>query len=345
MTATTGISGFGNTQIGVETTPGASTDLPTTHWRGEGVLKDLTEVRFIKQKIGVLGGTLKSYIPKNGSEVTLSGDAAFETLPYIFNAAFYGVDATTDAGSCRVRTWSAQYTSTDLLASTDLDTLVIETGDNIACERSHFHYVREYTLSASAGEAVQINAILPGQQCSTTTAYTSVGATDFSNAWNAILSDNSICYIDPSTDTPGTTRKSVTMLDWNLKHVTGWQQFDAKDGRTDFGDVKHVDDEIELTVRFEHNANAETERAAWRAQTERVVRIDVAGPALATTDANHSTYLLRLDCYGKWASFGADGLEEQNGDNIYTGVLHIARADNVSKKMDVTVISETGTLP
>jgi hypothetical protein len=344
--ATTGITALGKTLIGVEALAGASTDAVTTHWRGIGTLKDRREIVFPPQRVGRLGGTTRSYTPKTGAEIVLEDEATFEYLPYIFNAGIYAATGTTDASSGITRTWAVQSASSDPIVTTDLATLVIENGDNVDAEIARFCYVREWTLSGTQGQSVHISATLDGRAPSTAT-FTAVGATDFENPFETILTSMGTLYIDPSTDTAGTTQKTLTLIDFSLRHTTGWVPLAAKDGRTDFSDIKRIDDEMMLDVTFEHNSIAVAEKAAWRAETERVVRLKFEGSALATTDAG-ATYdkkTLILDCYGKWATFGAEGLEEVDGDNVYRGTLRVAYAQSGANKCSIVTVNELAALP
>ena len=70
---TVGVSALGRTQIGIEAVAGSSTDAPTTIWTGTGIGKDMLKVTFPKQKVGVFGGTSRSYIAETGGEVLLEG--------------------------------------------------------------------------------------------------------------------------------------------------------------------------------------------------------------------------------------------------------------------------------
>lgn len=345
--ANTGVTALEKTLIGVEALAGATTDTVTTHWRGMGKIKDRREVVFPPERVGVVGGTTRSYIPRTGGEVTLEGDATFEQLCYIFNAGIYLATATTDASSGLTRLWTVQATSTDPMQTTDLGTLVVESGDNIDVEIERFCFVREYTLSGSQGAGMQISATLQGRAPSTSTAFTAVTTTDLENPAETILFSKVAMYIDDSTGTIGTTQKSETIMDFSLKHTTGWVAKDAKDGRLDFTDIKRIDDEMVIDVAFEHNSVAIVEKAAWRAETERAIRFQFNGSALTTTDAGvtYDTKALRIDVYGKWATFGAEGLEEQDGDNIYRGSFKVARSSLAAAKAAISIANELATLP
>lgn len=341
----TGVTALSNTQIGLEASAGGTTDAPTTHWRGIGTLKDRQETVFPPERVGKFGGTTRSYIPRTGGEVMLDGEALYEQLPYIFNAGIYLTTATTDTGSGYIYQWNVQSASTDPIATTDLGTLVIEQGDNNDAEIARFGFVREFTLTGSQGEAMTVSATLQTRAPSTST-FTAVGTSDFDNPAETVLFSKVALYIDDSTGTIGSTQVTETILDFSLKHTTGWVELPARDGRTDFSNIKHIDDEIMLDMTWEHNTNASTEKAKWRAQTERAIRIEWTGAALSST-GTYSTKLLRLDFVGKWSAFAAEGLEEQDGDNVVKGTFRAASttAGSAYNKATYTIVNELATLP
>lgn len=342
-----GVTALEKTLIGVEASAGGTTDVPTTYWRGMGKIKDRQEVVNPPERVGKIGPTTRSYIPRTGSEVPLDGDATFEQLAYIFNAGIYAATGTTDTSSAITRTWTVQASSSDPLATTDLNTLVVESGDNNESETAKYVFIREYTLAGAQGAGMTIAAVGQGRAPTTNTAFTAVGDTDLENPCETILVSKGYLYIDPSTDTAGTTAKSETLLDFSFKHTTGWVELPARDGRTDFSSIKHVDDEMMLDVTFEHNGVATAEKAAWRAQTERVIRLKFLGSPLTTTDAGatYDTKAFVLDLYGKWSSFGAEGLEEQDGDNVYRGTFKVGYSPAAAKKAVITLVNEVATLP
>lgn len=342
-----GVTALEKTLIGIEALAGASTDVVTTYWRGMGKIKDRRETVFPPEKVARFGGTARSYVPRTGGEVTLEGDATYEQLGYIFQTAIYTTTPTTDASSGVTYTWNVQSASTDSYASTDLSTLVVESGDNAGMELAHYAFCKSFSLSGKQGEGLQISATYECQAPSTSSAFTAVSSTDLDRTIETILFSKGYLYIDPSTDPAGTTQVTETMLEATLNYTSGWVSLPARDGRLDFSNIKRVDDEITLDISFEHNGTAETEKTAWRNQTERVVRLKFLGNALSTTDAGatYDTKALVIDMWGKWSNFGAEGLEEQDGDNIYKGTFKICYCASADKKMTIALVNELTALP
>lgn len=342
----TGVTALEKTLIGVESPNG--TGNVTTHWRGTGKIKDRRTVVFPPQRVGKIGGITNGYTPKTGGEVLLEDVATFQNLCYLFNAGIYATSPTTDTSSAQIRTWNVQTSSSDPLSSSDLVCLAVESGDNNAAEKVQYAFVREYTETGKQGEGLQVSATLESRSPSTCT-FTAVTDTDFQNPAQPILCSMVSLAIDPSSDTPGTTPKTLTYLEHTLRHTTGWVAQPARDGRTDFSDLKRIDDEMLLDVVFEHNGVALAEKDAWKNQTERVIQLKFTGNALTSTDAgatyDHYEYIRKM--YGTWQTFGAEGLEEQDGDNIYRGTFRVAHAINsgAAYKAIVVLVNESSALP
>lgn len=340
-----GVTALEKTLIGVELSAGSTTDVVTTHWRGTGKIKDRQERVYPPERVGRVGGTTRSYVARTGGEIPLETEAlSFEQLPYILNAGIYSTTPTTDTGSGYVWTWNVQSASTDAYATTDLATLVIESGDNNDVEIARYCFVREFTVSGKQGEALTLSSVLQSRAPSTSSGFTAVGSTDLENPCEAIIFSKCALYVDDSTGTAGSTALTETILDMTLKHTTGWVELPARDSRLDFSSIKHIDDEIMLDVTFEHNTNAASEKAKYRAGTERVIRLQFAGSTL-TSGGTYTTKLYRMDLYGSWMTFGNEGLEEQDGDNILKATFRCAYSPSADKKATYIVVNEVQTLP
>ena len=332
-----GIRALHRIWLGQEAVAGvADTSSPSVVWRGTGVLDDTRETVFPDENVGILGGVNRSYVPMLGSEINLEGDATFQQLAYIFEAAFY--KATPGGAPGYLRTYDWQVSSTDKMATTDLATLVVEGGDNQRTERARFGFVREFTLSGAASEAWQISATTQMRELVPlgATSVTPTSDVTLQTVETALFSKTKL-YIDPSTDTPGTTEKANTLLNASLNVTTGWQAMMTASGRLDFTDIKHVGGEGTLEVTFEHDGSANTEQDAWRAQLPRVVRLECEG--------SDSDISLVIDAYGKWENF--EPLGEQDGNNIATGTLRIGtEADpDVLKRLVIALSNKLATLP
>jgi hypothetical protein len=339
-----GIKALRRIQGGAEGTAG--TKVPATWiWRGTGVGKDNRETTFVEEDIGLLGDANRTYVAKTGGEITMEAPASFEQLGYTYQSGLYVTTPTTDASSAKIWEWNSQITSTDPIATTDLQTYSMEFGDNAQCEYMTYVFTREYKLSGSVGAALMTSATMEGRE---------VGTTDFTPTTDitlgtpeTILFSNGSLFIDNVTSSTdiGQTQVSQTLFAGELNHVTGWKGYPAADGRTDFSFIKRVKDEITLSLTFEHNSSAAAEKSAWRNQTERCIRLMFVGSALSTTDAT-ATYDKKtfiIDLWGKWESF--DALTDNDGNDQVTGLFRAGYSILAGKKARFIVVSELAALP
>ncbi len=337
---TNGVKALRRIQLGQEVSAGGSTDIASTVWRGTGVIVDNRETTFPVEDIGILGGTSRSYVAMTGGEIALEGDATFEQLPHIFNAGIYKATPTTDVdGSGYIYSYNMQAASTDPIEITDLQTYVIEGGDNNEAEIMRYCFVRQFSLSGGAGEALQVSAQFEGREVEGDYTYTAGVAIP---TVETILFSKATVYIDAATvATTDLVAMSNTVLAMNLDVTTGWQAVRTADGRLDFSFIKRAADSGTLQITFEHNASASLMKEVWRDQEETRVRIVFEGSALTTAGAyTYKTFI--IDAYGKWESF--DSLGEQDGNDIVTGTLRIAYTQ-AAKKLDLIVVNELAAMP
>ena len=334
-----GISALNQVQIGQETTAGTKVT-PTTLWRGMGMIKDNTEIEFLDENIGIAGGALRSRIPATGGEIPLAGGFTFEQGGYVFQSGFYSTSPTTDTSSAKIWTWTVQTGSTDPIETTDLKTLTIRAGDNQQAEFMSYCFTREFTLSGRVGEGLDITATMEGR---------AVGTTDFETGLaiptvEDVLFTNGLLYLDATTDI-GTTQVSQTLFSVDLTITTGWKGYKAADGRTDFSFAKWTGSDIMLNVTFEHNSTAVTEKANWRNETERALRLQFNGSALSTTDAaaTYDKKALVVDLWGKWESF--DAISDEDGNNHVTGTFHAGYSSTGANKARFIIVNELASLP
>jgi hypothetical protein len=202
-----------------------------------------------------------------------------------------------------------------------------------------FGFVPEFNLSGNAAEAMAINATLQGREVVGGQSYTASLAIP---TVESILFTKGKLYINPTTDSVGTTLVSNTMISADLSMVTGWQAVMTADGRLDFSFIKRIADEITLAITYEHNGSATAEKAAWRNQTERAIRLIFEGSAL--TSAGAYTYkTLIIDLWGKYSSF--DALTDQDGNDVVVANFRAAYSSTAANKARFTIVNDLATLP
>jgi hypothetical protein len=199
-------------------------------------------------------------------------------------------------------------------------------------------FVREFSLTGEQGAAWMVAATVEGQAVSTTTFTASLSYPTV----ETILFSKTKLYIDPSSDTIGTTQKSNTLLSAELNVTTGWVAIPTGDGNLYFSSVKRVGDEIELKITFEHDASSVSEKASWLSQSERGLRLIATGNALSSA-GTHGTKKLTIDLYGKWVEF--EPLDDQDGNSVVTGTFRCGYSTASSAKGSIAIVNELTALP
>ena len=321
-------------QFGKETTAGTAV-APTTIFRGWGVIKDNREVIFPEEDVGILGGTDRSYIARQWSELALpSVEATFEQLPYVFEAGVKSVAAgvVDTGGSGYVYSYAASTT-----AQNTTKTYTFEGGDDQQAEIFDYGFVKHFNLSGSGQGALMMSSDWTGQASSNTsfTAALSIPAVD------EIIVNNASLYIDDSGGTIGSTAVSNTLFSIDLDWTTGLQEFWAVDGSLDFSLTKFTRDDIVLAMTYEHNTTSVLEKAKYRAGSTRLVRLLFNGPQLTTTGT--FTYkTLRVDLAGVYEDWSV--LEDQDGNDVVTATLRVRYSSADALKANIVVVNELSAL-
>jgi len=323
----------------------ATTDqgAPTTDnwyvWRGTGTLQDTSVVNFVSEDVGYLSGLDRTYIPFTGGILNLEEtEANFTQTGYILDSGFYEATPTTDTGTGTgyIRTYTLP--TTVAKASTDLQTYYFKAGDNNEVEEAGFGFVPEFTLSGTAGEAWKLNATYETRNVSTSTA--GFEASPTLPTVEEMLFTKTTLYIDSTGSTFGGTEVASTLLAAQLSVNTGWQSVHNASGQTYFGYIKQVMPEITLNVTFEHNTSAAAEKTYWRAQTVRLIRLNIFGSALTAAGA-HTYHTLNIDLTGKWETF--DKIGEQNGNDVITGTFRARYNTTAASFVIFTLVNQTAT--
>ena len=309
----TGIRALQKIALGIESTstPGTLV-VGTTRWRGMGMLQDNLENIFPEEAAGNLGGSNLQYIASYGGEVELTQDATFEQLPYVLTCGITSLVAGVQDGAGTGYIYTYPFATTSV---TDVNTLTIIGGDNIARESLGYSFVPQFSLSGNGGEALALSATFRGQQVS---PYVTADTSTIPSVEQIIFSLGKL-YIDEDTGTIGTTQVSQTLLGMTLNVTTGWQEVHTADGVRTFSFIKQAAPEILLDVTFEHNASAVAEIAKWRAGSPRLIKLLFEGATLAGAGTTYSKKTLVVNLAGKWERFNK--IDEQNGNDIVTGTF------------------------
>lgn len=334
-----GIKKMMKVQLGRETTAGTAV-AATAIWRGTGAPEDKRVIEFPEEDVGYLGGTDRSECVSIAGAITLSQSATFEQIGYPFQAGVKKVTSpTTDTGgSGRVYTYTFPTTTVPAI-NTDISAFTIEGGDNVQAQEMAYCVCETIRITGRPNELLQVESDWFGREWSNTTFTGAISLPSVSG----IPFNKGALYIDTAGGTLGTTLKSATLLGMELEVKTGWKPVPVGNGQLYFGFTKNVGSEVRLRITFEHNSDAETEIAAWRAQTARLIRVEFEGTALQTAGSSYDSKTLRIDLAGKWVKF--DPLGDNDGNTICVGEFLARHNATANKYAEVIVVNELASLP
>jgi len=334
-----GVRALSRTQLGLETvkgTPVAATGI----WRGPvAFLEDATEVVLSKEDVAIIGGTDRSHIPKYAGKCKFpETEATFEQLPYILSAGVKDVVSGSADGVGSGKIYDYPF---GLTAVNSVKAYTIEGYDDQQEEEAAFGTVEAFELKLEAGKAWMVSAdwfcYRPGPSTKTTLA--SLPTVE------EILTQKTKIYIDAVGGTIGTTQKTKTLLAANIKVKTGFVAYWTADGSLEFSDVKMGNEigwEIEATVTFEHDGTAVAEKAAFQAQTARLMRLQAQGAALGTP-GTYTYKTARLDLPGKWTKFSI--IESKDGNDTVTGTFVSRYNVTAALGPSILLVNELASLP
>ena len=321
-------------QIGLETTAGTEANA-TEIWRGLGVIDDQTPVEFAEEDVGLLPRTDRSYIPYVLGALRFEDVAAtYEQLPYILACGVENVQTGSADGTGSGKVYQYDFPTTQ---ENSICTATLEAGDNQQEEQFTYGFVEAFQIHGAAQEAVMMNADWKGRQVAPGT-FTAALTLD---SVEEILFQKGTLYIDTSGGTWGGTQKTQTMIAFDFSMNTGWRPQFTGDGNLYFTFKKNVGPEATLGVTFEHDATAVAIKAAYLAETEQLVRVQVQGSAL-TTAAGYTYKTLIIDLAGKWESVSP--LEDTDGNDTRSAVLRGRYNVTASDYGKIIVVNEVAAL-
>jgi hypothetical protein len=324
-------------QFGSEPSNAKGTNVAaTTIWRGMGVIEDEREIVFPEEDVGILGGTDRNYEARRWSELAMPAvEGTFEQLPYILNAGVQLVTGSADTGgSGYIWSWAASTTSQNTTR-----TYSIEGGDDQQAEEFSYGFVPSFNLSGDGQGALMMSADWVGQS---TTNASFTGALSIP-AVEEILVNDATLYIDNSGGTIGATTVGSTLFGVDLSWNTGLSEYWAVDGSKEFSLIKFTTDEIVLNMTYEHNASAVTEKAKYRDQSTRLVRLKFEGSDWTTAGTTYSKKTMIIDLAGVYEDWSV--LQDQDGNDVVTATLRCRYSSADALKAEVVIANLLSALP
>lgn len=293
-------------QLGRESSAGTAV-AATAVWRGEAT--DIEDGRTIvspgaEESIGLLVPSNRRYVSGLSAKVTLpETELTFEQVLHPLEA---GIKTATPTGASP---YTYTYAHPVTAAVNTIKTYTIETGNALAgdVQEMEYSFVEEMTFSGAYGEAWKMASSWMGRQAT---------AASFTSALTAptveeVLFSKTKLYIDATGGTIGSTQITGVLTAAQITIKTGIQQVPVGDGTLYSTVHKFVRPEItgSITIELENtNSTVATERAFYKTQTARLLRLDVAG---STSDRN-----FQFNAAVQWD--GIDTYKNDKGDTVVT---------------------------
>lgn len=158
-----------------------------------------------------------------------------------------------------------------------------------------------------------------------------------------ILFSKGSVYVDAVGGTLGATQVSNTVLDMKLDVKTGLKGQPTADGNLYFSFVKGVQPEALLTMSFEYNGSASTEKTNWETGVARKIRLQFLGSAFTTAGSAYTYKTLIIDLAGKWEKFSAR--ENRDGNSVVTATFRARYNSTADLFANIRVVNTNTSVP
>ena len=289
----------------------------TVIWRGPANIPedDRTIIR-VEEDTGQLMQSSRTFVAAEHAQMTFdSTHAVYELLGHIFDAGINSETPTADgAGTDYIREWVLGVTTNAPKFYT------LEGGDNIDVAEMAGAFVQEFTLSGTHDESVKLDSVLWNGLKYTDASFTAALALV---AVEVILFNKGKLYIDNAAF--GSTQATGIWTSFTLTVDTGYRRVPVSDGSLSAESVKNIGPSVSLNLTLESHATTAAERALFRSQTARFVRMKFEGSAFGTPGTTYSVHTLITDIRGTYSEFSI--YEDADGDNVVTATIE---ADDTS---------------
>lgn len=282
----------------------------------------------------VTGG---GFAVRKGSTFKFTGNLTYEEILYFLESGLKA-GVLTGAGPYTYTYTPTLTANAGVSMTTVTIEYVIDDGSTKHFQReSAFGVTRRFTVNIAFNQPTTIDAELfaRAEQTSTVTGSLTpvTGRTQIpSNLWKV--------FIDDSGGTIGSTQKSLLVRSATLTVTTGFEPDYTLDGLADL-DFTQVDSQMldaTLDLTMEHNANAATEIARWRAGQVFLVRLKADNGAAAA--ANKA---ITFD--GAYKYMEPPAFSQENGIEIVTMKLGLEYDATWAKAFEAIVINGLPALP
>jgi len=269
---------------------------------------------------------LRSWIGQHLVSDTLTFEEAyFEMLPFVFSCGLVGgVTATIVATGVPTanKTYGWNF-SPAMKALNNPDSFTLEKDDDVVNYECDYGMFERINIKGTINQGSEVSAVtVTGDFFAR--EWVSVGPTALSPIF-VVPINAKLCTLDIDTlwANAGDTAATNTLRAFDIDIITGLHPKMLGSANKHF-DI-HGEGVIDVvsTFTFEGNAAASAEYAAFLAQTNRAIRLELLNPSTAVTHG--SAQMLRIDVFGRWKEV-IPFADEDRGNNLFT-IVHQSMLD------------------
>jgi len=316
-------------------------------WRGPfSGLKDARTTESVDEQIGVALKSSRKYAAMLLAELSMPVTPLTpEQAVHIMEAGIKKVNTGVADGSA-----SSGYTYTYPFGTTSINAIAaytIETGDESEAEEAEFCFVKSFTISAVKGQAVQISAEWAGRTAAVSTFTGALSAP----AVTELHSSSGAIYIDDNDGAfGGTAIAAGNILEMTLEVTTGRVPLYTIDsGQLYFQGVHFNVDEFEakLEIKWVHDTAGMAEKANWRLNAERLVRLEFTGDTYGTpgsgTVFTGGKNGIQIDFPGAYDEFSEIDFDE--GKSVISATLSGGYENTSGEGLSILIANEVAAVP
>ncbi len=303
------------------------------------MFEDTSRVVFPKEDVGLVVPTDRNYIPYVGGKWPMKATpATFEQLNHVLEAGIKSVGTGAADGVGTDKIYDYPFPESAL---NTLKTYTLENGDNNVMKEGEYGFVTDFNLAGKCGEAWMISSNWQVRQLSITSF---TGALSIPTVEEMLFSKTKL-YIDLISGTYGTTQKSATLLEANLKVKTGWVATCPGDGQLYYRSIQFSREayEVALDITFEYETTAAAEEAFFLAKTARKIQLKCEGTAVGTPGTTYTYKTMIINLPGKWSKFSPLGVKD--GNSIVTGTFLARYNATAADAGNILVVNELASVP
>lgn len=315
-------------------------------WRGPFAgLKDARTTEAVDEQLGVALKSSRKFAAQLMAEFAQPvTNLTPEQAPHVFEAGIKQVNTgVADGAASSGYKYAYPFGATSI---NSVSTYTIETGDESQAEEAEFCFVKSFKITAVKGQAVQISAEWAGRQVTDATFTPALSAP----AVSEIHASAGSFWIDAAEGTFGTTAVSAgNILEMNFEVTTGLTAlFTIDSGELFFQGIHFNVDEFEasMEIKWVHDTASVAEKALWRANADRLIRVEFTGDAYGTpgsgTDLD-GLLGIRIDFPASYQEFSA--IEFDEGKSIVTATLTGGYENAGGDVLELAVYNELTVLP